>query len=104
MSNHDGSYMLNEVLQYLEDSRSSPLGKAFKKMSTVNRTHFFNDILNIGRNYDCNDGEIMSFIGYQYGFCYCCCEYKEPLKVEEDLSDEDEEDYICNECKLNVFC
>jgi len=69
MSNHDGSYMLNEVLQYLEDDHTTSLGHAFRSMLALghafrsmlakDRAKFFNDILKIGRRHDCNDGEIL---------------------------------------------
>ncbi len=100
MSNHDGSYMLNEVLQYLEDDQTTSLGHAFRSMLAKDRAKFFNDILKIGRGHDCNDGEIMSFIGRKYGFCYYCEENKEPPpKAQEDLSRYEEQFYICEDCE-----
>jgi hypothetical protein len=98
MSNHDGSYMLNEVLQYLLNDQATPMGQAFRAMSASDRVRFFCDILRIGQHHDCNDGEIMSFIGYQYGFCYLCCKTKEPPKVQEPSSDYDVEFYLCEDC------
>lgn len=98
MSNHDGSYMLNEVLQYLENDQTTSLGHTFRTMLATDRAKFFNDILEIGRNYDCNDGEIMSFIGRQYGFCYYCGENKESAKEQDSLSTYEEEFYVCADC------
>lgn len=98
MSNHVGSYMLNEVLQYLDNDQATPMGQAFRTMSESDRVQFFCDMLGIGQNHDCNDGEIMSFIGYKYGFCYRCCETKEPPKVQDPLSSYNEEFYSCKEC------
>lgn len=101
MSNHAGSYMLNEVLQYLENDHTTSLGHAFSNMPARDRTEFFNEILKIGRSYDCNDGEIMSFIGHKYGFCYYCGENKEPPKTQEALL---EEFYVCKDCEKKHKC
>lgn len=98
MSNHGGSYMLNEVLQYLEGD-TTPLGHAFRTMLARDRAKFFNDILKIGRGHDCNDSEIMSFIGRKYGFCYYCRENKEPPKMQECLSRYEKQFYICEDCE-----
>lgn len=98
MSNHDGSYILNDVLQYLDNDCTTSLGNAFRTMQAKDRAKFFNDILNIGTNYDCNGGEIMSFIGGKYGFCYYCGESKESPKTQESSSLDEEECYLCEDC------
>ncbi len=98
MSNHAGSYMLNEVLQYLENDHTTSMGHAFRSMLNKDRAKFFDEILKIGRNYDCNAGEIMSFMGGKYGFCYCCEQNKEPPNAPEALSRHEEEFYVCEDC------
>jgi len=67
MSNHQGSYMLNEVLRLLESNRVfSLVGKK--------RTHaLLAGIVKLAEvEYDCNPTEIMEEIGERLGMCGYC--------------------------------
>ncbi len=67
MSNHDGSYMLNEVLVLLDKySVFDWLGKEKAKQ-------FVDDVIYISRGHDCNMGEVLEGIGEKFDLCYECC-------------------------------
>ncbi len=82
MSNHDGSYMLSEVLTLLEERNF------FSNMTRKEIKKFLNDIVKIGHNYDCNQGEILESIGESMGICYYC------IKFSNDL-----DDGLCPSCR-----
>ena len=82
MSNHDGSYMLNEVLILLEKRGF------FSCMKPSETKKFIKSILKIGNEYDCNDGEILEDIGESLGICYCCVEFTKDL-----------DDGVCSSCR-----
>lgn len=73
MSNHSGSYMLNEVLSIAKEMGvSDSIGKeAFRKFALK--------LVKIGYNYDCNSGEILDNFGEELGICYCCLEQTDAL-------------------------
>lgn len=81
MSNHSGSYMLNDILKVLDKkSVFNFLGKE--------KTHaLIIEILNISYQYDCNPGEILENIGPKIGVCYYCTK-----------SAEEFHDGICKSC------
>ena len=81
MSNHSGSYMLNEVLCTAKDMG---IFETIGKEKTLEFTH---ELLKLGSKYDCNDGEILEDMD-ELGICYCC------LKENDDL-----EDGLCTECR-----
>lgn len=81
MSNHSGSYMLNNVLELC---RENGILDALTKEA---RMKFFSDIVKLGCGYDCNEGEILEGIGEDYKICYLCLEEKDEL-----------ENGICKEC------
>ena len=66
MSNHSGSYMLNEILKTPE------LQSVFQDIGIDKTQSLILKILQISDNYDCNSGEILDEIGEQFGICYCC--------------------------------
>lgn len=69
MSNHSGSYMLNDVLYIAKE-----IG-IFEAIGEEKSRKFALELINkIGREYDCNDGEILESIGNELGICYCCLE------------------------------
>ena len=68
MSNHSGSYMLNEVLQLIEKE------SVFEFWGRTRTQDIIRKIVRIGYDYDCNSGEILEGIGVRLGICYCCCE------------------------------
>ncbi len=84
MSNHSGSYMLNEVLLLLKNQYNF-----FENMDQESRKKFIIKILNIGDDSDCNPGEILDALGKSLEFCYCC---------NESTKNFDEDNDICKEC------
>lgn len=81
MSNHDGSYLLNEVLFLLEKQNF------FDFLGKKKTLAFLDEIRTIGHDHDCNDGEILEGIGKNLKVCCCCWSYSKKL-----------EDGICKEC------
>lgn len=67
MSNHSGSYMLNEVLQLLEKEAVFDFWGKAKTQEVALK------IVQIGYDYGCGSGEILEEIGDRIGLCYCCC-------------------------------
>ena len=84
MSNHGASYMLNEVLTLLKDDYGF-----FDNMQQTTREEFIIKILELGYNYDCNDGEILDQLGKSLQFCYYCGK---------STKDFDEDSDICKKC------
>lgn len=66
MSNHSGSYMLNEVLSTAKD-----MG-IFDAIGKEKAQEFALKVAKIGRRYDCNNGEIFEYIAREVGICCCC--------------------------------
>ncbi len=66
MSNHSGSYMLNNVLEMLEKQ------SVFEYLGKEKTRSLVHDIVNMSYQYDCNPGEILEDIGERVGICYYC--------------------------------
>lgn len=66
MSNHSGSYMLNDVLSMLEKN------SVFDFLGKEKTQNLVMDIIKMSRRYDCNPGEILENIGERVGICYYC--------------------------------
>ena len=66
MSNHSGSYTLNEILKMLEQEA------VFEHLGKDSSQTVVQKILDISNYYDCNSGEILDEIGERLGICYCC--------------------------------
>ena len=66
MSNHSGSYMLNEVLLMLEEQ------SVFKLLGKEKTQALVTGIIKMSHRYDCNSGEILEDIGERVGICYYC--------------------------------
>jgi hypothetical protein len=67
MSNHSGSYLLNEVFHMMEDAN------ILQHLDPKIRYKFMIDVVNMGAiKYDCNPGEILDVIGECYRICYSC--------------------------------
>ncbi len=81
MSNHSGSYMLNEVLILLEKD------KVFEFLGEEKKKTLVNNIMEIGYANDCNPGEILDVIGKKLGICYCCLEFTDKFDGK-----------VCNNC------
>lgn len=82
MSNHSGSYMLNDVIKLLERE------KVFETLGREKTQRLVSDIVKMSRNYDCNAGEILHGVGERLGLCYYC------LNAATDL-----EDGLCPDCR-----
>jgi hypothetical protein len=66
--------MLNEVI---EIAKNMGILEAIGK----EKTHkFIEEIVNIGSQYDCNNGEILENIGEEFGICYACLEETEDME------------------------
>jgi hypothetical protein len=67
MSNHSGSYMLNEVFRRLHKAGF------VKKFGPKKAQNFLLEITQWAcRQYDCNEGEILDELGRKYGLCGYC--------------------------------
>jgi hypothetical protein len=66
VSNHDGSYMLRDVLQLLTDAG------VWEHLPSVDSQQLVVGIVDLAcRHYDCNAGEILD--GHEaFGICYSC--------------------------------
>ncbi len=81
MSNHSGSYMLNAVLELLEQEQ------VFAMLGKEETVHLIQKIIGLSFEYDCNPGEILENIGERFGICYCCAKAAPELK-----------DGLCEKC------
>ncbi|OON96497.1 MAG: hypothetical protein ATN31_01750 [Candidatus Epulonipiscioides saccharophilum] len=66
MSNHTGSYMLNNVLCELSNQTF------FALLPLETRRSFAKRIMNIGTRCDCNEYEILEDVGRSVGLCEHC--------------------------------
>ncbi len=66
MSNHSGSYMLNQVLEMLEQKG------VLADLGQEKAQELLADTVRISERYDCNSGEILDGIGERVGICYDC--------------------------------
>jgi len=81
MSNHSGSYMLNATIDTLQEMNIlREIGKERTKKLVY-------ELLEIGRQYDCNFAEIMQDFD-EIGICYDC------LQESDDI-----EDGLCKKCR-----
>ena len=82
MSNHGASYLLNQVLEMMDDYHM------LKNLDPVSRHKFIKSVVELAcEEYDCNQGEILEDIGKRYQICCLCLDQKE-------LGEDD----ICNDC------
>ncbi len=88
MSEHTGSYILNDVLYTL--SRQT----FFKLLPLETRRSLAKQILGIGLRYDCNTYEILDGIGSPLGLCEHC---GTNIPVDEMLCRECADDYFEDE-------
>ena len=66
MSNHSGSYMLNEVLHLLDEKG------VFSAIGLQSTQELVLEILRLSHNYDCNPGEILDNIAKRLSICLRC--------------------------------
>jgi hypothetical protein len=65
MSNHSGSYMLNEVIEILDRHQ------VFAGIEKTTTQTLIKEILLMATNkYDCNQGEILEGYAQQFNLCY----------------------------------
>jgi hypothetical protein len=60
----------------------------FEAVGKEKAREFAMELVKIGRDYDCNDGEVLEDIGEELEICYYC------LKEANDI-----EDGLCKECR-----
>jgi hypothetical protein len=83
MSNHSGSYMLNDIIQLLNDQQVLNIIGLQKSQQVITQ------IVEIAsRDYDCNPGEILEGHTDYLNLCYCC------LSITADL-----ESGLCRNCR-----
>ena len=85
MSNHSGSYMLNEVLEVMEEEQ------VFAQLGREKTIHLVQKIMEMSFRHDCNNGEILDGIGARLGICRCC------VKVTQELTDG-----LCHDCRVRM--
>lgn len=67
MSNHSGSYQLNEILDLLDRE------KVFDFWGKEKTRNLLKEMVNLARRkYDCNSGEILEGYTERFGICYGC--------------------------------
>jgi hypothetical protein len=82
MSNHWGSYMLNDVLQIVKK-----MG-IYDTIGEEKFREFVFSLLKLGTTYDCNNGEILEGFCEELGLCSCC------LAETKDI-----DDGLCKDCR-----
>ncbi|UZT06165.1 hypothetical protein ONV75_16420 [Clostridium sp. LQ25] len=73
MCNHIGSYILNDVLKEISNAG------IFKEMGREKTQELTLKILEVGRNYDCNDTEILNEVAKDCGICNFCSSVSEDI-------------------------
>ena len=68
MSNHSGSYMLNEILKKLDEK------SVFALLGKEETQALVQEIISISHAYDCNSGEILEDMAERVGVCSYCLE------------------------------
>jgi recombinational DNA repair protein RecR len=86
MSNHSGSYMLNEVLIIMENA------SVFEYLGKEKTRQIVFEIIKMSHRYDCNIGEILDGIGECVGICSHCYE------AADEFCDD-----VCKECYETYF-
>jgi hypothetical protein len=83
MSNHSGSYMLNQVIEILDRH------EMFSGIETTTAQTAIKEIIEMATNkYDCNRGEILEGYAQQFNLCsYCLADNDNP------------EDELCPTCR-----
>lgn len=76
MCNHIGSYILNDVLKAINDAG------IFKEIGKERTQEFTLKILEVGKNYDCNLGEILNEVAQECGVCNFCSSASDDINVE----------------------
>jgi hypothetical protein len=83
MSDHTGSYMLNDMIQMLDDEQ------VLETIGLPKTQQVITKLVRIAtRKYDCNSGEILEGHTDRLHLCYCC------LAIATDL-----ESGLCQSCR-----
>ena len=83
MCNHIGSYIVNDVLKEMVNAG------IFKTIGKKRTQELTLKILDVGRNYDCNLGEMLDGISEECGICSFCS----------SISDDIDENGLCPKCR-----
>lgn len=83
MCNHIGSYILNDVLKEIYDAG------IFKEIGKKRTQELTLKIMDVGRKYNCNEGEILDGIAQECGVCSFCS----------SVSDDINEEGLCAKCR-----
>ncbi len=86
MSNHSGSYLINEILYLMQKYN------VFDSIGKEKTLSFLNEVKWIGYKHDCNNGEILEGISDQLKVCYICWEYGNEMN-----------DGICETCVAKLW-
>ncbi len=87
MSNHSGSYLLNEVIGILDRER------VFERMGIADSQRMVTEIVQLCvKKYDCNPGEILEEHGQRLGICYYCLSSAQSL-----------EEGLCVNCRAVLY-
>jgi hypothetical protein len=85
MSNHSGSYMLNDAIEILNRYQ------VFSAMEKATLQIMIKEIVEMASmDYGCIPGEILDGYAHQFSLCYCC------LSQTNDL-----EGQLCTKCRRN---
>lgn len=75
MSNHSGSYQLNEILGLLDTE------KVFDFWGREKTRNLLKEMVDLAqRKYDCNSGEILEGYAERFGICYGCLSLVDELQ------------------------
>ena len=84
MCNHIGSFILNDTLKAISDFG------VFKEIGKKRTQELTLKILEVGRNYDCNETEMLDGgVAQECGICSFCS----------SISDDIDEDGLCSKCR-----
>ena len=74
MANHQGAYMLNEVLGLLEEE------SFYATLGPERTQRFIKRVVDLGFRDDCQSYEILHGIGERLGICMMCCRSRDGLE------------------------
>lgn len=84
MSNHQGSYLLNDLIAKLDEKG------VFDFLGKENTYAFLKEMVQLAEwKYDCNSGEILDGYTSRFEICNCCLESSAELQ-----------DGLCPQCRL----
>ncbi|MFM8330220.1 MAG: hypothetical protein ACKN9T_00865 [Candidatus Methylumidiphilus sp.] len=86
MSNHGGSYMLNDTLKILDQY------SVYEFLGREKTLELVNAILKLSQEHDCNTGEILEDIGERLGICSSC------LRPTDEF-----QDGVCQQCHVEYY-